>query len=99
MVCCAFILSDKIQEVSESVVATEFDDVSNQLSKDAIDYFDYFESTYIGRQVRGRRQTPRIHPNKWSQYQSVLSRQKLTNNCVEGWNNAWSQSSLIHPNI
>ena len=73
MVCCAFIPSDKIQEVWESVVATEFDDVSDQLSEDAIGYFDYFETTYIGRQVRGRRQTPRIHPNKWSQFQSILS--------------------------
>jgi hypothetical protein len=99
MVCCAFVPPKEMVKVWESVVAKEFDEVQEDVSENAVDYFTYFESTFIGRQVRGRRKLPLIKPDKWSQYDAVMTGRKRTNNVAEGWNNAWTQGSQIHANL
>ena len=62
--------------------------------------YDYFESTYIGREMRGRRREPRFPIHMWNQLERVEEGLARTNNLIEGWHRG-IQSSLDgdHPSV
>lgn len=56
--------------------------------------YDYFETTYIGREGRGGRvREPRHKPQTWNQRERTLQGLGRTNNIIEGWHRG-IQSSL-----
>lgn len=52
------------------------------------EYAKYFERTYVGETVRGRRMPPRFDPQEWSVFQRTLDANPRTNNATEGGNAA-----------
>lgn len=61
-----------------------------------VEYIGYFQSTYIGNVVGANRAAPLFSPEFWNLFQRVLDNDPLTNNAVEGHNNALRLSSPGH---
>ncbi|XP_078536767.1 uncharacterized protein LOC144822773 [Lissotriton helveticus] len=57
-------------------------------------FLDYFEDTWVGRLHRsGHRRNPKFLIPWWNVYRSTLNGDSKTNNAVEGWHNAFVQST------
>jgi hypothetical protein len=64
--------------------ASRFYDVRGQ------EIFDYFEDTYIGRpRRRGPRHAPMFQLDMWNVHGRIISDAARSNNCVEGFHNAF----------
>lgn len=53
-----------------------------------LEYVKYYERTYVGEKVRGRRMQPRFDPSEWSVFNRTLEDRPRTNNATEGGNAA-----------
>ena len=61
---------------------------------------DYFENTYIGQPLRGRRNAPLFAPDFWNVTARVLNGLPRTTNAVEGWYNKFNRCvSASHPSV
>ena len=60
----------------------------------------YFERTYFGATIGGRRRTPLFTISEWSQHGRTLQGLARTNNGVEGWHNRFGNVvDCAHPNV
>ena len=63
-----------------------FDALNQHTPASMVDYFDYFNATYVkGKPARGRRRAvlPRYVPHLWNQYDATIEGAARTNNVSE----------------
>ena len=61
---------------------------------------DYFENTYIGQPLRGRRNDPLFPLNFWNVTDRVVNNLSRTTNGVEGWHNKFNRCvNAANPSI
>jgi hypothetical protein len=102
MICSlAFVPAEDIAEVIDQIVTPFVDELEENISPAALDWCDYFVTTYVGsfNERTKRRRQPKLPPIYWSQYRTVLDNKPYTNNSVEGFNNAWNQSSTVNASV
>ena len=97
----AFVPPEKILEVFIEVLEPMVDENEENLSEEALDWFEYFTKTYVGaiNNRTGVRRAAKINPERWSQFFTVLQDKPYTNNSVEGFNNAWNGSSVLNSTV
>lgn len=86
-------VSDTFSRIQDSADFPQNDEIQ--------DLYDYFETTYVGREIRGgRRRVPRFPPRLWNQHSRMTERLGRTNNMVEAWHRG-IQASLdgSHPSL
>jgi hypothetical protein len=89
------------EDVLDAFATIQESDEFPQENESIVDLYDYFETNYIGRQVRGgRRRQPRYSIDMWNQVQRMEQGIARTNNIVEGWHRG-IQASLDgdHPSL
>ena len=81
-------------------VAAGFQAVVDTLPDECLDLAQYFEETYLGRDVAGRWRAPLFAPDQWSQFRRTLEGVARTTNNVEGWHRRFSgRIGCSHPNV
>ena len=82
-------------------VPDAFEQMENVLPPEAAPILNYFEDTYIGRQLRnGQRRAPLFPVRVWNMTDRVEDDLARTNNSVEGWHRSFmSNVSAAHPTI
>ena len=87
--------------VSENEVCDCFLILMGEFPQDALEVAEYFETTYLGRRLPDQtRRTPPFPIRFGNMYARVLNRTSRTNNCVEGWHNAFQTGITIsHPSF
>ena len=87
--------------VSENEVCDCFLILMGEFPQDALEVADYFETTYLGRRLPDQtRRTPPFPIRFGNMYARVLNHTSRTNNCVEGWHNAFQTGVTIsHPSF
>jgi hypothetical protein len=56
---------------------------------------DYFEDTFIGRELRCRRMQPLFPVRMWNVHERIAAGMPKTNNAVEGWHRALTETLLL----
>lgn len=92
IIALAFVPMGDVVAVYKALIGSEY---FMQHANDLKDIVRYFEETYIGKDVRGRRHSPRIPVSIWNCHASVLADEPRTNNAVEGWHNAFNRRIRI----
>ena len=97
----AFVPPEKITEVFIGVLEPMVEENEENLSEEALDWFEYFTKTYIGaiNSRTGVRRAAKIKPERWSQYYTLIQDKPYTTNSVEGFNNAWNGSSALNSTV
>ena len=72
MLTVVFVPVEDITKIWTEVIEPKFVEVEDELSEEAGEFYSYFENTYVGRQVRGRRQKSRYCPYFWNQFNNAL---------------------------
>jgi len=68
--------------------------------QELIPLYDYWESTYVGTQRRGRRALPLYEIESWNQTGREMGGLPRTNNSVKGWHHGFqSMIGSDHPQI
>ncbi|KRZ10646.1 hypothetical protein T11_4924 [Trichinella zimbabwensis] len=71
-----------------------------KLEPNVVELFNYFEDTWIGRLRRQNRQAPYSPINIWNVFEAVTSNMARTNNDLEGWHRAFSNTiGCRHPSV
>lgn len=83
-------------------VSPTFDVLLRTIPRQMIDFAKYFQRTYIGTQVRGRRRAvvARYQPVLWNQFQAARNNEPRTNNKTEAWHTRFA--SIVakkHPSL
>ncbi|XP_042212508.1 uncharacterized protein LOC121875325 [Homarus americanus] len=86
--------------IPQGEVIDAFEILQETMPPEADPAIDYFEDTYIGRQCRHYRRTPRFPVSMWNVYDRVDEDLPRTNNSLEGWHNHMQANiTSFHPNI
>ena len=72
MLTVVFVPVEDITKIWTKVIELKFVEVEDELSEEAGEFYSYFENTYVGRVVRGRRQKSRYSPTFWNQFNNAL---------------------------
>ena len=72
MLTVVFVPVEDITKIWTEVIEPKFVEVEDELSEEAGEFYSYFENTYVGRVVRGRRQKSRYSPTFWNQFNNAL---------------------------
>jgi len=93
--CLAYVPPDSIVSYFEAVIEPSIEKIESDLPEAAIDFFDYFVKTYIGRRAgrAGARRQPMFAHKQWSAYDQILNGQATTNNAQEASNGVWNDNS------
>lgn len=81
-------------------VIASFVECKTSVRQELLPLYDYWESTYIGAQRRGRRALPLYNIERWNQTSREMDGLPRTNNSVEGWHHGFqSMIGSDHPQI
>ena len=82
--------------VPENDVIDSFNILMGEFPQSAFNVAKYFEDSYIGKRLPDHtRRTSPFPIRLWNMYTRMLNNMPRTNNCVEGWHNAF-KSGICH---
>ena len=102
----ALVPLDKINQYF-ILVESEVDEKEEDLEESAIEWFEYFTRTYVGRKMRvehkvlkgSSRKAPLFQHSIWNKYEEFLEGKATTTNQAEAWNNAWKVRADRNPSF
>ena len=89
------------------LVEAEVDEKEDDLEGSAVDWFEYFTKTYIGKKMRvehkvlkgSNRKAPLFQHSIWNKFEEFLEGKATTTNQAEAWNNAWKVRADRNPSF
>jgi len=95
LMCLAYVPPTSIVTCFEAAIEPNIEKIESDLPEAAIDFFDYFVKTYIGRRAgrAGARRQPMFAHKWWSAYDQILNDQAKTNNAQEASNGVWNDNA------
>ena len=103
----ALVPLDKILDYF-SILEDDFDDLEEELEEGAIEWFQYFTRTFVGRKQRvehriiksgSSRKSPLYPHSCWNKYQQFLEGADTTTNKAEAYNGAWQIRANANPSF
>ena len=90
-----------LSEVITAYLETRKEDEDVEEAYESLmEFLNYLEVTWVGKQLRGDHRTPPMHPVLlWNTYKEVLNSLPVTNNQVDSHNAIWNSTLSRHPNL
>ena len=95
MCCLAYVPASSIVSYFETAIEPNIEKAEPDLPEAALDFFDYFVKTYIGRRAgrKGARRQPMFAHKMWSAFDQIKNGLATTNNAQEASNGVWNDNA------